>query len=210
MEYRVRATGAIVSEAGLRALCPDTCLPSPLTADAVNFAGADPVLETPAPAVSQYQTAQRNGVTQDTIGNWVYAWLVVNMTQDQITALLSQTTTTLAAQIDDMVAGLYSKWARFQPAYDARGAAAQAFKAAGYVGDPGQWVTAYATAAGLTYQAATDNILGQMATINAALGTIDAQRMRKYQVLAAVDVNTAQTIYADIMNQIATAAAAVS
>ncbi|MEW9586724.1 hypothetical protein [Paraburkholderia sp. DGU8] len=86
MEYRIRATGAVVSEAELRAAHPDSVLPSPLTADALEFAGADAVLEAPAPTVTATQTVARNGVTQDAGGNWVTAWVVTDMTADQVAA----------------------------------------------------------------------------------------------------------------------------
>ena len=90
-EYRIRATGAVVSEAELRADHPDSVLPSPLTPDALEFAGADAVLEAPAPTITATQTVARNGVTQDAAGNWVTAWAVTDMSADQVATLLATT-----------------------------------------------------------------------------------------------------------------------
>jgi hypothetical protein len=113
MEYRIRATGAVVSEAELRVAHPDSVLPSPLTPDALEFAGADAVLEAPAPAITAAQTVTRNGVTQDAGGNWVTAWAVTDMSADQVAALLasvkaSQTAIVSAACQATIVAGFTS------------------------------------------------------------------------------------------------------
>jgi hypothetical protein len=112
-DYRIRATGAVVSEAELRAAHPDSVLPSPLTPDALEFAGADPVLEAPAPAVTATQTVARNGVTQDAGGNWVTAWTVTDMSAGQVAAALaaakaSQTAVVSAACQSAIVAGFSS------------------------------------------------------------------------------------------------------
>lgn len=115
----------------------------------------------------------------------------------------------LIASIDGIVATTYSTWTRFQAEYEARQAAAQAFKDAGYVGDPGIWISSYASAAGLSNQQATDNILAQAEALSAVLASIGAQRMRKYAVLSAPDAATAQSIHDDIIAQINADAAAL-
>lgn len=96
-QYRIRDTGKLVTESELRALFPDTSLPLPLSADALAFCGADPILESPAPAITVTQTAVRNGVSQDSAGNWVYAWTVQDMSADEIAAALA---TAKAAKAD--------------------------------------------------------------------------------------------------------------
>lgn len=83
MEIRIRATGQVVTESDFRAMHPDT--KGPIAAMMGQF-DADPVLEAPAPAVNDFQTAQRNGAVQDALGNWVYAWTVRNWTQPEIDA----------------------------------------------------------------------------------------------------------------------------
>jgi hypothetical protein len=108
----------------------------------------------------------------------------------------------LTDSIDAKVAAIYSNWTRFQQAYLNRAAAAQAFKDAGYVGDPGEWVTGFAVPAGMTNQAATDLILSQSVSLNGALLALDTLRMRKYEVVNAADPATAQAAYDDIMAKI--------
>jgi hypothetical protein len=116
----------------------------------------------------------------------------------------------LIASIDGMVAATYSTWTRFQAEYEARREAAQAFQAAGYAGDPGVWVSSYATAAGLTGKQAADNILAQAAALDATLANVGALRMRKYEISAAADAATAQSIANDITAQVSEAIAALA
>jgi hypothetical protein len=74
--YRVRSNGNVVSQGEVRKLFPNTSLPRVWSADVCNQLGIDPVLESPAPEVTRYQTASKSGVTQDANGNWVWAWVV--------------------------------------------------------------------------------------------------------------------------------------
>jgi hypothetical protein len=115
----------------------------------------------------------------------------------------------LVAAIDTEVAGIYNNWMRFAQEYLNREAAAQAFKDAGYVGDPGVWVTAFATSAGKTNQEAADIILGQSVMLNGALATLGALRMRKYEVIGAADTAAAQAAYDDITAKIEQTAAQI-
>jgi hypothetical protein len=115
----------------------------------------------------------------------------------------------LVAAIDTKMAGIYNNWMRFAQEYLNREAAAQAFKDAGYVGDPGVWVTAFASAAGKTNQQATDLILAQSVMLNGALATLGALRMRKYEVIGAADAATAQAAYDDIVTKIEQTAAQI-
>lgn len=80
-EFRIRATGAVVTEPEYRAMYPNVAFPAVLKP-----ADADPVLAAPAPAVGKYQTAMRDGVRLDSLGNWVHKWLVQNWTQAEIEA----------------------------------------------------------------------------------------------------------------------------
>jgi hypothetical protein len=74
--YRVRSNGNVVSQGEVRKLFPNVSLPRVWSADVCNQLGIDPVLESPAPTTTRYQTANKNGVTQDANGNWVWAWTV--------------------------------------------------------------------------------------------------------------------------------------
>jgi hypothetical protein len=117
--------------------------------------------------------------------------------------------TSLADGIDNLVASIYATWTRFQTEYFAREDAANAFKAGGYVGDPGPWVTSYASAAGKGYIDATDTILAQAAGLRSALAQIGEQRMRKYEILKSSDASIAQTLNTEITTNIKAIAAAV-
>lgn len=96
MEIRLQHDGSLVDEAGFRAYVRaqglaqdppmDIGLPEHLTPEMIASFGGDPVLASPPPTVVQYQTAMRNGVVQDQLGNWVQAWLPVDWTPEQIAA----------------------------------------------------------------------------------------------------------------------------
>lgn len=115
----------------------------------------------------------------------------------------------LADAIDSKVADIYSNWMRFSQEYLEREAAAQAFKDAGYVGDPGEWVTGFAEPAGLDLKTAADRILSQSVSLRGALAALGAQRMRKYEVIGAADCPSAQAAYDDIVAKIAAIAATI-
>lgn len=97
MEIRIQATGQVVTESDFRAMHPNTS--GPIAAMMEQFE-ADPVLEAPAPAVAWNQSAQRNGVVLDALGNWVQAWQVIDWTQEQIDAALAQAHSDKNAQIN--------------------------------------------------------------------------------------------------------------
>jgi hypothetical protein len=118
--------------------------------------------------------------------------------------------TQLADQIDAQVADIYSQWTRFQQEYLLRENAADAYKAAGYTGDCSIWITAFASAAGISNQAATDTILSQAVALNGALVTLGALRMRKYEILAGKDQASVQASYDDISGKIKAVAAQIT
>lgn len=108
----------------------------------------------------------------------------------------------LSAAVDTLVDGVYETYNKRLPAYTEREAAARAFSAAGYVGDPGEWVTGFAVPARLTNQQATDRIIAQADAARTALPLIDSQRMRKYELAYADGAANAQAIYDDIAAQV--------
>jgi hypothetical protein len=94
--YRIRSSGALMSESELRLhfekviIDGQECnrsLPVILGAAEREELGFDPVLESPAPTVTAYQSVQRDGVVQDGLGNWVHAWKVTVLEPEQIEAL---------------------------------------------------------------------------------------------------------------------------
>lgn len=118
-------------------------------------------------------------------GDWVLDWQRVSAMH--------------AATIDAKAAAIYAHWTRFEAEYRAREVAAQAFADAGYLGDPGLYVTSFAEPAGLTAHAATDAILAQAAALRVAQDALAALRMRKYEIARAVDAESAQVLADEIV-----------
>lgn len=123
---------------------------------------------------------------------------------------LTEAKAQLVVGIDDEVATIYHKYTRFQGEYELREAQAQAFKDAGYTGEVPPQVAAFATPAGLDTQTATDTILAQAANLRGALAQLGVLRMRKYEVINAADLATAQTKHDEIIIAISAIGAALS
>ena len=84
-EYRNRTSGAVNTQGEIRLSMPNTSLPRIWTEEICNFLGIDPVLEAPAPTPSgEYKSVSRNGVVQDALGNWVFAWVERDMFADYV------------------------------------------------------------------------------------------------------------------------------
>jgi len=83
MKIRMRIDGSITTQKRLiKSLNGSMVLPKIWTENTFNAVGADPVLPTPKPAITELQVVQPNGVEQDLQGNWVEAWLVVDKFSD--------------------------------------------------------------------------------------------------------------------------------
>ena len=148
------------------------------------------------PIENEMHMALLQGQSQGLRINWdSYPPTLVNYAQPVLSA------TQLAAEIDQRVADIYTNWTRFEAEYYFREKAAQAFKDAGYVGDPGVWVTSFAVAADLGNKAATDKILQQAAALRKAQENLGALRMRKYELYGA-DQITLDLKYTAIMAEI--------
>jgi hypothetical protein len=117
--------------------------------------------------------------------------------------------TRLSDSIDTLVASIYSNWTRFEQEYLLREQAARVFKDAGYEGDPGPWVSAFADAAGMSNTEAADRILAQSVSLNAALVSLGALRMRKYEVLKAANADDANAAYVNVVAAINAVAATI-
>lgn len=82
-EYRNKTTGEVKTQGEWRRVHKNTSLPRTWTAETLDGLNLDPVLEAPKPTdLGKYQTVRRDGVKQDTKGNWVQAWVVVDMFSD--------------------------------------------------------------------------------------------------------------------------------
>lgn len=85
-EYRIRGTGQVLNERELRAKFENVSFPPVLDVPTLNSIATDPVFESPAPAVTTYQSPVRNGVVQDGNSNWVWAWTVRDWTAEEKTS----------------------------------------------------------------------------------------------------------------------------
>lgn len=99
--YRIRSSGAVKSQGEIRKLFPNVSLPRVWSADVCNQLGIDPVLESPAPEVTRYQTANKNGVEQDAKGNWVWAWTIGPTFTDNEEATAAEQEAAYVQRIDD-------------------------------------------------------------------------------------------------------------
>lgn len=155
----------------------------------------------PAGCVEQAPPEHIDGLVRVWRGNlWSYVNKALEPKEaDTPLPTLPEIKAALAGDVDDQVAAIYSRWTRFQMAYQEREAAAIAFRAANYEGDPGEWITKFAEPAKLTLREAADRVLLQAAGMREALKLLDAQRMRKYEILGAVDQVTATAAHASIL-----------
>jgi nicotinamidase-related amidase len=81
-EYRHKATGEVKTQGEWRSANPNISMPRTWNQNVLDALNIEAVFEAPKPDVGPYQSAARNGVTQDANGNWVQAWSVVDMFSD--------------------------------------------------------------------------------------------------------------------------------
>lgn len=79
--YRLRSTGQVVTEDEYRNLTPNVSYPAVLIPD-----DADVILAAPAPTITEHQSAYQSAPVQDSLGNWVTGWTVVDWDEGQIAA----------------------------------------------------------------------------------------------------------------------------
>ena len=79
-QYRVRSTGEVKSQGQLRRENANMSLPKSWGVNVHKALGIDPVLSSSRPDPSgPYKNVERDGVTQDSDGNWVFAWKEIDM-----------------------------------------------------------------------------------------------------------------------------------
>lgn len=164
------------------------------------------------PSISANQKLVPDGFEQDAQQRWVQKWLIEQLSDVELAAAaaaLVALKSNLTGSVDDTIAAICGRWTRFQAGYEKREAAARTFKAASYVGDPGVWVTAFSTAAGMSNTAAANLIIAQADALHGALEALEALRMTKYGILAATSPAAAQTAHDSILSQAAAIAAAL-
>lgn len=101
--YRVRSDGSLKTQGEIRQANPNTSFPKTWSPELVNNLGLDPVLETPAPTTTRYQTAVKDGVEQVN-GNWQWKWKVVEMSDEAKAALDAQQANAVRATRDQKIA----------------------------------------------------------------------------------------------------------
>jgi hypothetical protein len=103
-EYRERTTGEVKSQGQWRAAFPNMSLPKVWNSNVCDAMNIDPVLASPAATVGDYQTSVRDGVEQDSNGNWVERYVARNMfadtTEDGVTTTQSQHEAAYQATLD--------------------------------------------------------------------------------------------------------------
>lgn len=102
--YRIRATGEVVSQGEFRSRNKNTSFPSQWSVELVEELGLDPVFETPAPTVTRYQTAYKDGTEQDSKGNWVWKWSISEMDDEAKAAKDAAQATAVRADRDRRLA----------------------------------------------------------------------------------------------------------
>jgi len=208
MEYRKRLTGEVFTYLELLQAVTNTYIPAMPTEAYMDALGYDIVQEV-VPEQVQYVEQIRAGIEQGEGGKWYQAWRAVPWPQ----ALIDEDIARQAAQvliekkalmvkIDDAVAARIERSTRFSMEYEQREAAAEAFKNNAYKGDPGEWVTRFATNAGMNNTAAADLILQQANGLRAALKELGSLRMDKYLVQQAESLAEAQALAQDTLNKV--------
>ena len=96
--YRNREDGAILSQGEVRKLFANTSLPAVWDQTVCNDLGIDPILESPQPTTTRFQSASQNGVEQDSLGNWVWKWVVTDWEQEAIDAATEQQWSTIRSE----------------------------------------------------------------------------------------------------------------
>jgi len=81
-EYRERTTGEVKSQGQWRAAFPQMALPRVWGANVCDSMNIDPVLASPAATLGAYQYSARDGVEQDSNGNWVEKYVAKDMFAD--------------------------------------------------------------------------------------------------------------------------------
>ena len=81
-EYRERTTGEVKSQGEWRAAFPQMALPRVWGANVCDAMNIDPGLASPAATTTAYQVSVRDGVEQDSNGNWVEKYVARDMFAD--------------------------------------------------------------------------------------------------------------------------------
>lgn len=103
-EYRNRTTGEVKTQGQWRAANPNMSLPRTLKAATLDALNLDAVLRSPAATTTAYQNSVRDGVEQDSNGNWVEKYVARDMfadtTEDGVTTTKAEHEAAYQATLD--------------------------------------------------------------------------------------------------------------
>jgi hypothetical protein len=107
-EYRNRTTGEVKTQGQWRAANPNMSLPKVWKAATLDALNLDAVLRSPAATTTAYQNSVRDGVEQDSNGNWVEKYVARDMfadtTEDGVTTTKAEHEAAYQATLDAAVA----------------------------------------------------------------------------------------------------------
>ena len=107
-EYRNRTTGEVLSQGQVRAANPNMSLPRVWDSNVCDALNIDPVLASPPATTTAYQYSARDGVEQDSNGNWVEKYVARDMfadtTEDGVTTTKAEHEAAYQASLDADVA----------------------------------------------------------------------------------------------------------
>lgn len=98
MSYRLRENGAILTQGEVRKLFANTSFPAVWDSSVCDSIGIDPILESPQPTLTRFQSASQDGIEQDSLGNWVYKWKVTDWDQSAIDAAITNQWSSIRTQ----------------------------------------------------------------------------------------------------------------
>jgi len=103
-EYRERTTGEVKTQGEWRAAFKNMSLPKVWNSNVCDAMNIDPVLASPAATTTAYQTSARDGVEQDSNGNWVEKYVATDMfadtTEDGVTTTKAEHEAAYQATLD--------------------------------------------------------------------------------------------------------------
>ena len=103
-EYRNRTTGEVKTQGQWRAANPNMSLPKVWNSNVLDALNIDAVLRSPAATTTAYQTSVRDGVEQDSNGNWVEKYVARDMfadtTEDGVTTTKAEYEAAYQATLD--------------------------------------------------------------------------------------------------------------
>ena len=103
-EYRNRTTGEVKTQGQWRAANPNMSLPKVWNSNVLDALNIDAVLRSPAATTTAYQMSVRDGVEQDSNGNWVEKYVARDMfadtTEDGVTTTKAEHEAAYQATLD--------------------------------------------------------------------------------------------------------------